>query len=401
MKKIVFVAYDLNPSFGSEAGKANLWLELISKHYFVEAFTSDEHKKDIVKKEYENVNFNFVTLNSVKYRIFRKLKLYNLTNFIFIKKIKPLLKEKTDNEKYSLIHCITPAGIHAYNDLYKLGIPVIIGPLGGGLKVPRGFEKIFKKQRVKNFLRDCYYDFIMHHKKWQQYFINAKKIIIGTSYLMALLPKQCHNRMKIIFDTLVDPLKFKCVKNKQDKNVHICFSARMEPQKGCHLLIEAFISIAKENKNVILDFVGAGSSLSILKKIAADANIKDRVRFWGLVSRDQVLQILNQADIFCLPTLREPGGVAILEAMACELPVVTTNYGGPAYSVTEDCGIKIEPINYDQYVKDLEKALLYLIKNKNERIRMGKNGRKRVIAEFSPKAVEKKIIKVYNEVLKD
>jgi glycosyltransferase involved in cell wall biosynthesis len=145
--------------------------------------------------------------------------------------------------------------------------------------------------------------------------------------------------------------------------------------------------------------VGDGSSTSYLRKLAKKSNLNGRVEFLGQKQRNQVMDILNKSDIFCLPTLREPGGVSILEAMACELPVITTNYGGPAYSVTEDCGLKIEPTNYDDYVKNLEKALVYLIENPKERIRMGKNGRKRIIAEFSPKAVEKKIIKVYKEVL--
>jgi uncharacterized protein len=70
-----------------------------------------------------------------------------------------------------------------------------------------------------------------------------------------------------------------------------------------------------------------------------------------------------------------------------------------AYGGSKNCGIKIEPTNYNDYIINLEKALVSLIKNKKERIRMGKNGRKRIIAEFSLTAVEKKIINVYNEVL--
>jgi glycosyltransferase involved in cell wall biosynthesis len=402
MKKIILVAYDLNPCLGSEAGKANLWLQVISKHYFVEVFTNEKHKQDILKEKYQNVNFNFVRLGSLAYRFLENVKLYNLMNLMFIKKIKPKIKSmisNASNGKYELIHCITPAGIHAYNDLYKLGMPIIAGPIGGGLKTPANFEQIFRKQKLLNFARDEYYNLLIKNKRWREYFCNAKKIIIGTAYLKELLPEECHKNTVIIFDTLVDPLKFKVINVKRGRNISICFSGRMEPQKGCELLLKSFIGIAKKYDNVNLDFVGDGSSLSGLKKIVRNLNLNKRVRFLGQIPRDKILEVLNQSDIFCLPTLREPGGVAIIEAMACELPVVTTNYGGPAYSVTHDCGIKIEPTNYDDYVKNLEKALAYLIEHKKERIRMGKNGRKRTIAEFSPKIIEKKIVALYREIM--
>ena len=107
---------------------------------------------------------------------------------------------------------------------------------------------------------------------------------------------------------------------------------------------------------------------------------------------------MQSSDIFCLPTLREPGGGAILEAMACGLPIITTNYGGPKYSVNESCGIKIETINQIQFLKDLESALLKLIKDRELRKTMGQESRKRAVNNFSKKALSSKILQLYSEL---
>ena len=75
-----------------------------------------------------------------------------------------------------------------------------------------------------------------------------------------------------------------------------------------------------------------------LGELISDHGLEDCVSLLGHVARRELLNEYQQSDIFCLPTLREPGGTAILEAMACCLPVVTSDYGGPHYCVTDECG---------------------------------------------------------------
>jgi glycosyltransferase involved in cell wall biosynthesis len=55
------------------------------------------------------------------------------------------------------------------------------------------------------------------------------------------------------------------------------------------------------------------------------------------------MQILRDSDVFVMPSLRECGGTAILEAMALGKPVVTTDWGGPADYVTPECGLLVSP----------------------------------------------------------
>ena len=139
MKKILLVAYDLNPVLGSEAGIAHKILLAILEYYSVDVFVQDSHRKDIEQFNYGgNVHFNFINNNSMVPRFYNYLHLYNLSYNCFIKKIHVIFKK--NNLKFGLIHYLTPSGIHSFNSLYKTStLPYIIGPIGGGLMTPPHF----------------------------------------------------------------------------------------------------------------------------------------------------------------------------------------------------------------------------------------------------------------------
>lgn len=223
-------------------------------------------------------------------------------------------------------------------------------------------------------------------------------MIVGTPDLYRILPNKCLDKSEVIFDTVVDTDLFRCNRPREKSGTSIIFVGRLEPIKGAELLCESFFMISKEFPDLTLKFVGDGSLRNSLERMALQNKLQNRIRFYGQADNNSVVNLLNESDIFCLPTLREPGGGAILEAMACELPVVTTDYGGPAYSVTDEAGIKIRPVNWNQYINDLADSLRFLLKNEAARIQMGRAGRKRVVEEYSARALETKIIKAYAKI---
>lgn len=385
--KIAFVAYDINPTMGSECGKADLWLNIISRHYKVIAFTDKKHESDIIKHKYNNVEFVFINIPSWQHRLSKRTGFVSLSNFTFTQKVKKVLSNYPD---ISLIHCITPSGIHSFNSLYKLKIPVIVGPLGGGLNLPKGFR--FKAGFFTSLPRTIYYLLIKYLPAWRNYLIHANTILIGTENLRNKLPVRCRDKAQIFFDTAVNPDVF-CSSEQTPHKITICYIARLESHKGIQLLCKACESLLEQYDNVELIIAGEGSYFSKLPQN------NPKIKYLGLIPREEVVTILQKSDIYCLPTLREPGGVSILEAMSCALPVVTTNYGGPAISVTSECGYKIEPLNEEYYIEQLRIALKKLIENPELRKTMGLAARKRIQLEFSPKSIEKKIIAIYEEAL--
>ena len=98
----------------------------------------------------------------------------------------------------------------------------------------------------------------------------------------------------------------------------------------------------------------------------------------GWLSRTEAAQVLRDADVFVMPSLRECGGTAILEAMAMGKPIITTNWGGPADYVDSSCGILVDPSSKDAFIDGLAAAMIRLASSPELREALGQAGRRRI-----------------------
>ncbi|HVW89752.1 MAG TPA: glycosyltransferase [Gaiellaceae bacterium] len=116
-------------------------------------------------------------------------------------------------------------------------------------------------------------------------------------------------------------------------------------RKNVVRLADAFAELGRGS----LTFVGDGPLRSRLEG-------RERVRVVGRVAHDEVPGWLSAADAVCAPSLIEPFGQAILEAMACERTVVATRLGGPPEFVPDGAGVLIDPLDGAQLARALETA---------------------------------------------
>ena len=105
----------------------------------------------------------------------------------------------------------------------------------------------------------------------------------------------------------------------------LIITCRQERTKGTGLVIRSLPLLASEYPAISLDVVGNGGALEEFRALTKHLGVGDRVRFHGQVDHDGVVALLRKADIFCFPTSAPEGfPKAVLEAMACGLPVVST-----------------------------------------------------------------------------
>ncbi len=117
-----------------------------------------------------------------------------------------------------------------------------------------------------------------------------------------------------------------------EKNRTVLCVARVTPQKGIHVLLDAFAMLARDFPDWGLRIVGPIEDTQYLDQLLQAANsgaIADRVKFTGSITDDQLRGEYGSAAIFCLPSYRESFGIARVEAAACGLPVVTSAAGCP------------------------------------------------------------------------
>ena len=105
------------------------------------------------------------------------------------------------------------------------------------------------------------------------------------------------------------------------------FVGRLAPEKHVDLLIDAYAALKKNESDISLLIVGDGSEAEMLKKKTADLNLED-VHFMGYVLFPEIVRYYKMADVFVLPSVYEPWGLVVNEAMIMGIPVIVSDKVG-------------------------------------------------------------------------
>lgn len=137
----------------------------------------------------------------------------------------------------------------------------------------------------------------------------------------------------------------------------LCCVARLAPQKGLHILIDAIARIASTRPDLRIVIVGDGPLRASLEQQAARLGITDRIAFAGISSGDAVRQHLLEARAFVLPSFAEGLPVVLMEALALRRPVITTWVAGIPELVDDTVGWLCPPGDVDALVAKMKAAL--------------------------------------------
>lgn len=167
--------------------------------------------------------------------------------------------------------------------------------------------------------------------------------------------------------------------NIPHNKVVFTFMGRLNRDKGIFELLSAFNELATTSNNAFLLIFGRDEE-NCLSKINEYPNIitGDNYLYFGPTSTPQLS--LQAADVFCLPSYREGFGMSVIEASCLGLPVICSDtYGLADTMVDNETGLRCKVAD----VQTLVEAMKYLYERPHERLRMGENGRNRVLELFS------------------
>lgn len=183
--------------------------------------------------------------------------------------------------------------------------------------------------------------------------------------------------------------------NAQGTVVFLCV-ARLLRAKGLHFLLHACQALQKKGIQLKCILVGDGPAREELERLRHQLNLRGCVEFIGAVGQDRVQEYYNQGDVFVLPSFAEGVPVVLMEAMAKELPVISTRVMGIPELVEDGVsGLLIPPANLDALVQAMER----LAKDPELRLRLGKAGREKVIADYNLETNVPKLAQVLREMI--
>lgn len=233
---------------------------------------------------------------------------------------------------------------------------------------------------------------------------NLKKAdcILSTSYAMKEETQKYTSKNILITPFGVDLNIFKPVNLTLDddkKDIVIGIIKSLEAIYGIEFLIKAFATLKNKYKNLPLKLliVGDGSLRRELEELVENLDIKNLVYFTGRISYDKISKYHNMVDIAVYPSESESFGVAVIEAGACEKPVIVSNVGGlPEVVENGKTGFVVKYGDINAIVNALERLIL----DKQLRKNMGKNARKRIMKLYDWKNSVKLMLKIYENLVK-
>jgi glycosyltransferase involved in cell wall biosynthesis len=173
------------------------------------------------------------------------------------------------------------------------------------------------------------------------------------------------------------------------------FCAKLQSWKGPMQLLEAFARAKVPNAYLV--FAGDGPQRSDLERRAVELQVADRARFLGFVNQSQLPSTYRAADLFVLPSLFEPFGLVVNEAMLCGLPVVVSDRVGAKFDLVRsgENGNVFPAGN----IEALAAILQEILPDSDKRARMGAAARQRM-ETWSPREYTESVVRAVQSATK-
>jgi alpha-maltose-1-phosphate synthase len=185
----------------------------------------------------------------------------------------------------------------------------------------------------------------------------------------------------------------------------VLFNGRITRQKGLPLLLAAVLKLDRRYQVVIV--ASSPDTPEIAAEVAALAGRVSAERgnlTWidHFISREDLIDLHSHAAVFVCPSIYEPFGLVILEAMACETPVVASRVGGiPEIVVEGETGylVDFDPADVEGFTSALADRMEKLLSDPTMAAGMGKAGRERALLHFGWPAIASKTVELYDKLL--
>jgi glycosyltransferase involved in cell wall biosynthesis len=232
--------------------------------------------------------------------------------------------------------------------------------------------------------------------------LNKADQILSTSNIMAKETLKYTSKDIKITPFGVNTNLFRKVDTQQDSNLFLIGNVKTLSYKyGIDILIKAFALIKRNNpeRNIKLEIIGGGPDRDLLIKLSEDLGLKESVEFVGIVENSILPQYYNRFSVAVYLSIlnSESFGVAAVEAMACECPVVVSDADGFTEVVRDgETGIIVPKKD----VESTAKAIQEFIDNPDLRTIMGKKGRERVMELYDWENNVNKMLQIYTDIIK-
>lgn len=363
--KVLISAFACEPGKGSEPGVGWNIASQLAKHHDVTVITSIEHRDHTLRymREHGLTELPFrihyhgsALLNRIMVRIPHHLG-YNLYALCWYRTVGKVMRKLNREHHFDLAHHLTWATFKYYDPICELGIPYVIGPVGGGEMAPKGFDEYYsplnslmERIRALHFRRMC------GNRRIRNMLDGASRIVATTPETASAIRRITSTNCMVMQAIGVDEHQIASASETgggaaRSRNltasdtVNVLFLGEMKYWKGIDVLIRTAFHLARVFTGTDFHFniVGGGHDIQEFRNKVKALSLETMFTFYGRVNHDTALAMYADNDIFFYPSYHDSGALVVYEAMANRLPVLVLNTGGPGYNVHNGIGFKVNP----------------------------------------------------------
>jgi len=299
---------------------------------------------------------------------------------------------------FDLAHHTTYATFRNVSYMYRLGVPFIFGPVGGGESAPRALRaSMSPKAKFFEVMRDCANLLPRINPFWRQMLRQSACVVVKTEETRSHLPRRIRAKAFTCVDNMIAHQPYLAGDSRRGTPLRLLFAGRMLSWKGIHLAVRAIAQVAGQNA-ARLTIVGKGQEELNLREEVRRLGIEDRIEFIPWLSRAECVALHATHDAFLFPSLHDSGGTVVMEAIAHGRPVICLDLGGPAVALDQHCAriVDTRGKTEEQVVDGLARVILELSQMSSSDWEEMRLAAVRRAQAYSP---EKIISRVYERVL--
>ena len=362
--RVLLVGHAISPLRGSEPGNTWNWAWELSKRIEVVVLAHPHYRKEVegFLAQVPNPNLKVVWVEVEKpwdpWRPQKGERGIRLHYLIWQKRALKLASWLHRESPFNLAHHVSWSSIRTCPALYKMGIPFVWGPAGGGQIAPRAFRHYFGEVWIKETFRSLMSKLLSYDPTWRRKVRNAS-LILATNKETAHMLEKVGGKAQLFLDCgvrpgfgLSEPPVFG--ERRRGEPFRLLWAGRFEAIKAFPLALEA---LQRARSHVELWVAGDGPLRRRWTHLVAHMGLSERVKFLGMVPHEEMPTVFREADAFVFTSLRDSFGSVVLEAMAWGLPVIVPDHQGVGTFVPEGAGIKFPVESPGRTVRYLAEAI--------------------------------------------
>jgi glycosyltransferase involved in cell wall biosynthesis len=313
----------------------------------------------------------------------------------------PLIRRLVRDLAIDVVHQPISVSPVIPSPLTRLGAPVVMGPLDGGMHLPPAFRgrdsRLYALTKsVRPAVASALNTILSGRRK-------AEAVLVANERTRMLLPQMVRNQAIEVCDIGVVLSSWPSAEPRSsrstaaDRQVRFLFAGRLVGWKGVDILLDAFAHVTTQVP-AQLEIIGDGPERARLQAQAARLEVADNVSFRGWLEPQDCASRMRACDVFVSASLQEAGGIAVLEAMACGRPVIASAWGGHLATVGDTAGILVGVSSRPGLVRGLADAMIRLASDEDLRARLGAAGRRRVEARYDWDVLIEAVLGIYDQV---